>query len=89
MYMAYQLLHPTENLVSAPVIGFSPLSVGFLHKFFKSKLPKAASVKSAEVQDRVSFERRHVKLIDDYSSTGINSTRTCIFHVGSIEIGSS
>ena len=33
--------------MSAPVIGFSPFNVGFLQRFFKSKLPKAASVKSA------------------------------------------
>jgi hypothetical protein len=33
--------------VSAPVTGFTPFKVGFLHKLFKSKLPNAASVKSA------------------------------------------
>ena len=33
--------------VSAPVVGFSPLSVGFLQRFLRSKLPMAASVKSA------------------------------------------
>ena len=38
---------PTERYVSAPVIGFSPFRVGFLQRFFKSKLPMAASVKSA------------------------------------------
>jgi hypothetical protein len=33
--------------VSAPVTGFTPFKVGFLHRLFKSKLPNAASVKSA------------------------------------------
>ena len=38
---------PTDSLVSSPVIGFSPFKVGFLQRFLRSKLPKAASVKSA------------------------------------------
>jgi len=40
-------LHPAERRVSAPVTGFSPFNVGFLHKFCRSKVPMAASVKSA------------------------------------------
>ena len=39
--------HPTDNLVSAPVFAFSPFKVGFLHNVRVSKLPRAASVKSA------------------------------------------
>ena len=43
----HRYVHPADKRVSAPVTAFSPLSVGFLHKFRKSKIPMAASVKSA------------------------------------------
>ena len=43
----YEGPQPTVSRVSCPVIGFVPFKVGFLHKLFKSKEPKAASVKSA------------------------------------------
>lgn len=45
--MHYFAMHPADSLVSAPVTGFSPFKVGFLHKFLISKSPMYASVKSA------------------------------------------
>jgi hypothetical protein len=43
----YSYLHPTDILVSAPVVGLVPDSVGFRHRLLMSKSPNAASVKSA------------------------------------------
>jgi hypothetical protein len=42
----YRCLHPALALVSTPVTVFCPFSVGFLHRFFKSKSPIYESVKS-------------------------------------------
>ncbi len=39
--------HPADNLVSAPVTGFSPFNVGFLQRLRRSKSPMYESVKSA------------------------------------------
>ena len=39
--------HPADKRVSAPVVGFSPLRVGFLQRLRISKSPIYASVKSA------------------------------------------
>ena len=44
---SYDGPQPTLNLVSAPVAGFSPVNVGFLHNVLMSNIPSCASEKSA------------------------------------------